>query len=212
MNFLEKLLGGHDTVERDDSWPVETSEYYEDVSVNNYYMPPVQTDQWAPTADQTIPYRGVEEHGVPYNATNAFVVPIAQGDAEPDEPSVDYEVQTTIDPIPVNVVSMPLPHNRENRLATSQWTVVRGADPIRVAGQRLNRTRLVVTCVGLDQVLFSTDKQYTKNGGMIVAAVSGAFTINSSDDIWAYAPTSLATDPILYVMEEYSVETNERPV
>lgn len=200
----------------DESWPQETPEYYEDTSVGTYQMPPVQTDQWAPTADQTIPYRGVEEHGVPFDSSKLYIIPKKQSEesegdnAEPTD--VTIVTETNIDPIPVQVVELPLPLTSAKRMATANFTLTRSGDPIRLAPRRMQRQKLVIAVTGSDTVMVSTDKQLARTQGFLITAGMGTVELDITDDIYGYAPSTLAADPVVYVLEEFTSEADEHTV
>lgn len=211
LTELKHLFGDHDTVQPDQSWPIETAEYYVDDSINQYQLPPTAAmeDHWAPTADQVIPYRGVEDHGVPYDATSNYVIPVAPDTTEPDTSSVQEYTEVLTNPIPVTVVEMPIPRGREYRVATAQWALVNAAEPTQVAPKSYRRNQVHLAVTGTDVVWISTDKQQVKSQGFPVIAGMAMVNLDCTDAIYAYAPTANAT---LYVLEEYEVSTNEHPV
>src|SRR3954466_283067 len=214
-NLFEKLLGTvKEPVAPDESWPKETVDYYEDKSVPVIYEPPegALLDAWAPTADLVVPgYRGVEEHGVPYDATNNYIIPVAQEDAilPRDEQSVTIETHVPIDPIPVNVVSMPTPRGVEYNVAVSAYTIVAGADPIMISPKSYTRSKATYAVVGTDTCFIGADKQQVRTVGFPITAALGKMEVRSSEEIYAYTPT---TNCIVYVMEEFGVSTHEFPV
>lgn len=213
---VKKLLGNDTRVEVDASWPVETPEYYEDTSVPVIYSPPdgVFQDAWAPTADQVVPgYRGIEEHGVAYNASNNYVIPIAQEDVvlDPEDSSVDVTNQVQLDPVRVEVVKMPTPRGRENTMSTAQILVTKGTT-LMVAPKSYRRNRLIISVIGTDVVWISTDKQSASNQGFPITAALGKFDIDTTSEIYAFAPTTNAQDPTVYTLAQEERDVSERPV
>jgi hypothetical protein len=213
---IKKLVGAAEPVETDQSWPVETEEYYEDTSVAVIYQPPegALQDAWAPTADQVVPgYRGVEEHGVPYNASNNYVIPIAQADTivSDEQASIDIEDQVQIDPVRVSVVDMPTPRGRENKVSTSSLTITRGTT-VTIAPKSYRRSKLIIVVTGTDTVMISSDKQGAATQGFLVTSALGKFDIDTTQEIFAYAPTTLATDPVVYVLALTESSVDEHPV
>ena len=213
-NLFDKLFGITAIVEPDKSWPVETTGYYEDTSVPVIYSPPIGAlqDEWAPTFDQVVPgYRGTEEHGVPFNTDSTYVDPGESLPENTDTPSpVDTVHQEPMDPIPVNVVSMPLPHGKEQRLTTSSFVIQASAQPIRFVPKSLVRTRLILTVASSDVVNISTDSQQAISQGFPVTQWSH-FELYTSQALWAYNP-SPSVDVTIYVIEEYPVSVNEHPI
>ena len=206
----------------DESWPKEeVPGYYEDNSVGVYQMPAtaVVDEQWEPTADREMPgYRGVEEHGVPYNAVSGggYLVPLPQevADAnekaqrEADAQAVDVTEETIMPVIPVNVVSMPEPIGRQNRLSINSFILTAAADPIRIAPASHRREQLMLSVLGADVVTIHTDQQAAKMNGYPITAGKGDVELVTTDAVYAYS-TAGGT---VYVLESYSVEVNERTV
>lgn len=206
----------------DQSWPnEETPNYYEDTSVGTYTMPPtaVVDEQWEPTADREMPgYRGVEEHGVPYNSVSGggYLVPLPQevaeankkADAEAAAKSVDVTEETIMPVIPVNVVSMPEPIGRQNRVSINSFILGAAAKPIRIAPASHRREQLMISVLGADVVMIHTDEQAAAMNGYPVVAAKGDVEIVTTDAVYAYS-TAGGT---VYVLESYSVEVNEHTV
>lgn len=206
----------------DESWPKEQAPgYYEDTSVGTYTMPAtaVVDEQWESTADREMPgYRGVEEHGVPHNAVTGggYIIPASAEDmraaAEADQKAQSESVTVTEEQImpviPVNVVSMPEPIGRQNRLSINSFILTAAADPIRIAPASHRREQLMISVLGADVVQFHTDQMAAKTVGYPVTAGKGDVEIVTTDAVYAYS-TAGGT---VYVLESYSVEVNEHTV
>lgn len=229
MSMLDKLKSLLEPVPdqnvSDQSYPQEADpEYYDDTSVGSYELPAtaVLDDVWKPTADQVVPgYRGTEEHGVPYDATPMYIIPNDQATADAkekaehdalDAQSQEITHETIMDPIPVQVVEMPSPIGQENRLGINSYTLVRGAVAVRIAPKSHRRSKLLLSVIGTDQVNIHTDQQAASTTGYPVTAAKGDVELSTTDPVYAYAPASLATDPILYVLAETTVHIDEHPV
>lgn len=206
----------------DETWPKEeTPGYYDDTSLGTYTMPPtaVVDEQWEPTADREMPgYRGVEEHGVPYNAASGggYLIPKTQeemqANREADEKAkaetVTVTEETILPVIPVNVVSMPEPIGRQNRLSINSFPITALADPIRIAPASHRREQLMISVLGADVIMFHTDQQAAKMNGYPVTAGKGDVEIVTTDAVYAYS----VAGGTVYVLESYSTEVNEHTV
>lgn len=208
------------------SFPDESEPgYWDDKSnVGIVYEAPegAMLDTWRPTADQVVPgYRGTEEHGVPYDAAQNYIVPNMEALNAPAEDNstsdtVEYEERVPLDPIPVNVVSLPSPVGVEKRLATNQYTVTKdpavagGTPPItQIAPQSHTRELLWITVAGTDVIQIGRDPQTARVNGFQVRAGLGNFPMDTTDAIYAYCPNSAPQDATVYVMETVKVSVNE---
>lgn len=235
MGILDKLSAlVHEPVEEQsstDTWPKETEEYWEDNSINKYELPPtaVLDDKWAPTADQVVPgYRGTEEHGVPYDASENYIVPLDQRTADANEAALrkaheenlTVTEEYTVQPIPVDVVSMPTPIARQNRLGINRFDLTKGdlagGDPIRIAPQSHRREVIRMRLYSANDAIVTihTDPQAVKSVGYPVSLLSGELELHTTEALYAYMPPVINGNntTTLAVMEEFSVETDEQPV
>ena len=225
MTILDKIKAlvepVPDASTADETWPKEeTPGYYDDTSVGTYTMPAtaVVDEQWEPTADREMPgYRGVEEHGVPYNAVSGggYLVPLPQEVADANEKalqdadaqSVKVTEETIMPVIPVNVVSMPEPIGRQNRLSINSFTLTAGATS-RIAPASHRREQLMISVLGNDVVMIHTDQQAVGMNGYPITAGKGDVELVTTDAVYAYS----VAGGTVYVLESYSVEVNERTV
>jgi LysM repeat protein len=190
-------------------WPNEnTPGYYQDDSVGENVVAGVTTEQWQPTYPQNIPYRGTEDHGVPFDASNYQIVPsaIGQADVKPEPLMEIVEVQP-LSPIPVTVVEMPTSDNLSKRVATTQWTVAStDALAVKIVARHLQRTRTRVWCKNGTVLFGSTPSQVTLP--VLGAAMpTTPFEINTTESLWAIGTGAADT---IYVFEEYDSIANEK--
>lgn len=221
MSFLDKLLGQTVPIQKDESFPVETEEYWEDNSAATIYNPPTNgaDEHWQPTADQVLPgYRGTQHHGVPYDAGVNYTIPqIPNTDAvDPDATDKDVDVltETVMEPIPVVVLDMPVPVAVEKRVATGQFSIPFVAAPgiqtaTLIAQKSRRRSKLTIAVTGADVVWISSDPQDCISNGFCISAALGKVELEVTDQVWAYAPTSTSK---VFVLEEYSTSNHEHSV
>lgn len=219
LSDIKKLFEAEPVVKPDESFPNESEPgYWEDKSATGIvYEPPVPNGGWAPTDDQVLPgYRGVEEHGVPYDAAVNYVVPNSEalnepssGDDDDDNEGVEYDTVTPLAPIAVNVVSMPEPVGVEKRIATNQIPITKGT-VVQIAPQSHSRTSLWIAITGNDVAYIARDPQAAQVNGFQVRAGLGNFSIDTTDALYAWVPASAAQDALVYTMENYDVSVNQR--
>lgn len=208
-----------------ETWPNEAEPgYYEDRSVGTYEMPPTAAteDKWAPTADQVVPgYRGVEEHGVPFDAAQEYIIPMDQATAEAREHdeklSKDLNAETTayeepIPPLPVTVVDMPTPIARQSKLAVTSYTLAAGSDPFRIVAGNHQRDQVKIRVIDpTNIILVHPDKQAATTVGYPVNK-DNELVLETTESVYGYAPPANSAPVTVYILEEYSVETHERTV
>lgn len=207
-----------------ETWPNEEEPgYYEDRSVGTYEMPPTAAteDKWAPTADQVVPgYRGVEEHGVPYDAAQEYIIPMDQATAEArehdEELSKDLNAETTayeepIPPLPVTVVEMPTPIARQSKLAVTSYTLDIGST-FRIVSANHQRDKVKIRVIDTQNTLFvHPDKQAATTVGYPVNFYN-ELELDTTEAVYAFCPANSTVPVVVYILEEYSVETHERTV
>jgi len=218
MNLLEILKDlvtpEPQAVAEDESFPDENAPgYYLDTSVQQIVVDAAPKDVWAPTVDQSIPYRGVEEHGVPFDSSGIFIAPTPQAEVlqrehddktkeDDDGPDVDL---TPIDPIPVTVVEMPASLERSMRVATSQFHLDQNY-VAQLAPQRQQRTKLVLTSLN-GTVLFATYRDGILQTGFPIPLAGTVLELDVTQAVYA-VNTAVPVDTV-YVLEEFPVSTNE---
>jgi hypothetical protein len=204
----------------EETWPDEKEPgYYDDTSVGTYQLPPtaVLDEHWSPTDDKELPgYRGVEHHGVPYDPAVNYIIPLPQDVADANEEvqkkaeaeAVQVTEETILPVIPVNVVSMPEPIGRQNRLSVNSFALVGLGVPQRIAPASHRREQLLISVLDADKVFIHTDQQAAQMNGYPVVAGKGDVELVTTDAVYAYAPVNAT----VYVLETYSVEVDERTV
>lgn len=223
MSIIDKvaeLFTEHDEpVNKDQSYPVETAEYWDDTSVGaTVYQPPVNgadttNTRYKPTADKILPgYRGVEEHGVPFNASQNFIVPQAPDLTPVKDPIEQVSESELILPIAVTVVDMPTPVGRESKVSTTRILLTFNATlptAVQIAPKSLRREIVRLAVTGADVVWVSTNPQNAVSNGFPITAAMGIVTLHCTDPLYGLAVTA---DSTICVMEEYTVSAHEPAV
>lgn len=214
---LKELVTGTDHhPEPDSSWPQDdVPDYYADTSVQSYVVPALPVDQWAPTIDQNIPFRGVEEHGVPSNSAAMTITPTPQAEAEarekehpPLEPA--FISEHVVDPIPVVVVETPEPITRSIKLVTTTFlvdTTVAGTQPVLIAPRKLSRQKLWIRVSG-QTVNIGPDQSTVVQLGFPISPTLPSDAMNTTEPLYAIPTANGATT--IFVMEEYVVDAEGR--
>jgi len=219
---LKKLIEKESTNGPDESWPNEQAVgYWEDTSIED--LPNtnvgVTTEQWSPTYQQNIPYRGVEDHGVPVDGSKFLVAPDPIRLGQPELPAnIPEKVDTkpTIDPIPVTVVEMPTPTDLQKRVETAQYSNITNtmASAVKVVSRHTQRTRVRLACQNGTVVIGVTDSiAGLQQMGWPLATMTNnpeGVDLNTTQSIWAYG-TSGTADTV-YVLEEYDSQAHEKNV
>lgn len=198
----------------DQGFPIETEEYWQDTSVGTtVYQPPVNGAEYKPTDDKVLPgYRGIEEHGVPFDATVNYLIPQAPIETQPDKPEEMVAESVLVEPIAVTVVDMPIPVGRESRISTNRILLTFNATlpaPVQIAPKSLKREIVRLCVTGADVVWVSTTPQGAVSNGFPIVAGMGIVTMHSTDPLYAFAPTA---DSTICVMEEFTVSARESAV
>lgn len=219
---LEKLFKAPVEVQPDTSYPNEAeSGYYDDTSIAKYELPPtaVLDDKWAPTADKVVPgYRGVENHGVPFDSSDQYIVPMDQATADMHEAamkeaasSVEYAKETIVEPIPVTVVDMPEPAARQVKLGVTQYTIQPGVVQ-RIAPQSHRRTLLKITTIGAAGTygFVHPDMQAVQTIGFPVTG-GEYLDLTTTQEVYGFVPTGGAATTFC-ILEETVSFTHEHTV
>lgn len=217
FDTLKELITRTDSrSEPDSSWPQDdVPEYYSDVSIQSYVVPALPPDQWAPTIDQNIPFRGVEEHGVPFNSAAMNITPTPQAEAEVREknhplPEPSIISEHLVDPIPVVVVETPEPITRSIKLVTTTFlidTTVVGTQPVLIAPRKLSRQKLWVRVSG-QSINIGPDQTTVVQLGFPISPTLPSDTLDTTEPLYAIPTTNGATT--IFVMEEYVVDAEGR--
>lgn len=217
LDAIKELFQPEPTVTPDVSYPDESEPGYWDAkdATGIVYEAPVPNGGWAPTDDLQQPgYRGVQDHGVPYDAGINYIVPdmealnaTSPGD-EDESTSVEYETETLVAPIPVNVVSLPEPVGVEKRIATNQIIIVKGTT-VQIAPQSHARTSLWLNVSGNDPVYIARDPQAAQINGFQLRTGLGNFAIDTTDPVYGFVPAASPTDVTVYTMENFDVSVNQ---
>lgn len=196
----------------DQSWPQESAGYYDDTSIENINQilgtganPP---QAWQSTMDANIPYRGQENHGVPFDASGYVIAPQAfsQSETLPVDKPIPVTDVKVYDPVPVHVVAYPEPVNLQHRIATSQFTVSNALfEPIRIAQRSEQRTRLRVKSA--NGTVLIGKSQALNIMGYLLDGASGDFEVETTDGLFAIG-TSATVDTV-YVIEEFATLPGE---
>ena len=217
VDKLKALLEPQPVPVEDRSWPDQQDpDYWVDDSIATYELPPVVQTGWAPTDDKQMPgYRGVEEHGVAFDSTQQYLIPLPQDVADANEEqeakeaaaaAVDVMEEHIIQPIPVDVISMPEPIGRQNRVAINSFLVPISGEAVRIAPASHTREDLKLTVLNTDVVYVHTDAQAVKITGYPVTSGNSEVVLKTTDAVYAYALTGT---PTVYVLETHSVEVDE---
>jgi hypothetical protein len=235
LEVLTKMLTPQPPIEPPSSeWPREDDpNYYNDTSVNHYYEPPISREQWTPTIDKNVPYRGVEQHGVPFNASAMNVIPIPQIDtdssdnAPPD--NVDIGEETLVKPIAVSVVHTAEPVGRLYKVSTSTWLIDPGTITC-IAPKKQTRIKLTVfvpfggTPGGLLPTgptintavptlwINANREQVSTAQGFPLTGYSGVLELQTTEPLYAYCPSTAGAAAMINIMEEYVVSTDDDTV
>lgn len=217
FDTLKELITKTDSrSEPDSSWPQDdVPEYYSDVSIQSYVVPALPVDQWAPTIDQNIPFRGVEEHGVPFNSAAMNITPTPQAEAEAHEkdhplPESAIISEHLVDPIPVVVVETPEPITRSIKLITTTFlidTTTPGTQPVLIAPRKLSRQKLWIRVSG-QTINIGPDQTTVVQLGFPISPTLPSDALDTTEPLYAIPTANGATT--IFVMEEYVVDAEGR--
>jgi hypothetical protein len=195
-----------ESVPTQEEWPEEKSAgYYDDVSLQELAASNAGTTEvlWSPTADQSIPYRGQELHGIAANTKHYEVIP-SPIVPEPDQ-STPVPVVTVpeVPPVKVEVVQGPTPPYVEKYIATNQFSVVQGSPNVKILQKSDRRFRARVKCANGTVLVSWFDNSSISAVGYLLSA-NQDLELDVTQPVYA-AGTSGTADTV-YVMEEVQRE------
>lgn len=198
-----------------DYWPPnnDTSEEWKNPFYPNAVFTTKTTspEAWAARNSQ-IPYRGAEQHGVPFKADPKLFFPTPGTDSATVDLVQSYG-EAEVPPVNVRVVDTSAPIEERRKVSLSTVPLFPG-QTLRIVGERSNRTSLQVWSVAVagqtvaDRIWVS-EQDNPQSGYVGVPldgmAASNPWKTNTTTDLWAVLDSAGTKGAIVCVAEEYTL-------
>lgn len=187
-------------------WPEESPEYY--VAPPTYVIPEgaATPGEYLPTEDRLIPNRGDEHHGIVMDTSNMLIEPapedvIAEREALALADQDDYEpADTVMDPIPVQVVEMPVAQADEQSFNVTSRVMSIADGPQQICGRRFERKKVrIQTNDGKNVRIAPSLNELAQGEGWVVSGIAG-IELDVTEAVYAAADSD---DTTVRVLEEF---------